>query len=112
MSREPPIRLLLKDMLDAAEAIERFTAGLDELDEKTAEAVRAKFITLGEATGRLPAEFRASHPGIPWDDIRRHRNFMVHMYDAIDPARMLRTVRTDLPVLRQALTKLCDQLTG
>lgn len=67
MSRRPA-ELLLADITEAIEKIERYTKGLDAKsflqDEKTADSVVRNLEIIGEAAGRLPAEFRSAHPKI------------------------------------------------
>jgi uncharacterized protein with HEPN domain len=59
--REP--RLLLSDILQAAEDIHTFTQGMSRevfvADEKTRSAVLYKFAVMGEATKLLPEDVRA-----------------------------------------------------
>lgn len=104
---------LLGHMLEAADAIAAFIAGLDREsfgnDLKTIYAVRAAFITLGEAAGRLPENFRAAHPKIPWKQVRHYRNFMIHVYDRIDTNPMWETASRHVPVLREQIKSLLDE---
>lgn len=62
------IELYLTDIVEAADAIERFVdrARLDEFlnDEKGQSAVLQKMIVIGEAVARLPDDFRNRHPEI------------------------------------------------
>ena len=115
MSRNPAdesglIAATLADMLDAIDAIGRFTAGMSREsfadDEKTIFAVRAAFITLGEACGRLPQPFRDAHPEVPWRKVRHFRNFMIHVYDRIQTDPIWDTVEKDLPPLREQIQSL------
>ena len=66
-------RLLLSDILRAAEDIQKFTQGKSRedfaLDEKTRSAVLYKFAVMGEATKLLPDQVREQYPGIPWRSI-------------------------------------------
>ena len=72
-------------------------------DEKTVFAVCYAFVRLGEAAGRIPENFQKSHPEIEWREIRHFRSFMIHVYMAVDPLRVLETAKTDLPTLRARL---------
>lgn len=100
MSHDPAderliVRTRIEHMLGATEAAIDF---LDDL--KTVYAVRAAFITLGEAAGHIPDDLRQRFPDIPWREMRHFRNFMVHVYPQVDPAHLHRTVRENLPPLR------------
>jgi uncharacterized protein with HEPN domain len=67
-------RLYLADMLDAIEAVERFTTGMDEsrfvADELVQSAVLQKLLVIGEAAGRVQEETRVLAPELPWRDRR------------------------------------------
>jgi uncharacterized protein with HEPN domain len=57
--------LLLEDMLEAAEKIERFTNGMDYSafieDDKTIDAVVRNFEIIGEAANSLGKDFHEKH---------------------------------------------------
>src|SRR5438046_1361833 len=56
---------------------------------------------LGEAASRVSAEFRESHPEIPWEAIIATRNRLIHGYFDIDSEVVWSTLQKDLkPVLR------------
>ena len=82
--------LLVQDILESAEKIKRYTDGLSfeefTLDEKTTDAVARNFEIIGEATNRLPLEFKAQSPEIDWNRLRGFRNRIVHDYFGIDYA--------------------------
>jgi uncharacterized protein with HEPN domain len=97
----------LLDIVLACRRIQRFAAGLSLEtflgDEKTQSAVVHQLLLIGEATKRLSDEFRASSPEVPWRDIARMRDRLVHHYDAVDLDEVWKTVKTDVPDL---LTRL------
>ena len=40
----------------------------------------------GEAVKRLPDEYRAAHPEIPWKTMAAFRDVLIHGYEGVDPA--------------------------
>jgi uncharacterized protein with HEPN domain len=104
--------LLIGDILDSAEKIQRYTAGMTfeqfTLDEKTADAVARNFEIIGEAANRLSADFKARHPNIDWDRIRGFRNRIVHDYFGIDHSIVWKIIEDYLPDLEAKLRKLTD----
>ena len=72
----------LVDLIQAARRILRFTRGVNrsafDADVEKQSAVVYQFAVLGEAVKRLSAEFRAQHPGVPWQDIAGMRNILIH----------------------------------
>ncbi len=109
MSRRP-IRLLIEDMLERIERIERFVAGLDHKaflgDEKTIDSVVRNLEVIGEAAGRLPQELRDRHPEIPWRQIVGLRNRIVHQYFDVDLQLVWEIVRVELVDLKRQLSAL------
>jgi len=53
-------------------------------DYKTVDAVIRNFEVIGEASKNLPAEFKAKHPEIPWNEMYLLRNKVSHEYFGID----------------------------
>jgi uncharacterized protein with HEPN domain len=78
----------LRDILNAAQAIRRFVAGVSKeqflANEEKYEAVNRKFEIMGEATKRLSAEARAQFPNIPWQLAAGMRDVLIHDYDEVN----------------------------
>lgn len=78
----------LRDILNAAQAIRRFIAGVSKeeflANEEKYEAVNRKFEIIGEATKRLSAEARAKFPNIPWQLAAGMRDVLIHDYDEVN----------------------------
>lgn len=107
-------RLLLDDMLEAAERIERYVVGLDQpgflADEKTSDAVVRNLEILGEAAAHVPDDFKARTPDLEWPRIVGLRNRVVHGYFAVDLEIVWRIVVSDLPDLVSRLRALRNSL--
>jgi uncharacterized protein with HEPN domain len=105
-----PEKLYLTDIVEAADAIQRFCQSRkyeDFLyDEMCQSAVLQKLIIIGEATARLSAEFQAAHAGLDWSDIVGFRNFAVHEYFAVKWDIVWVTATQDVPALRQQIARL------
>jgi uncharacterized protein with HEPN domain len=100
-------RLYLEDIVQACDAVLAFVHGRDEAafsnDDLVRSAVLFKLIVIGEATGKVSASLRASHPNIPWLDIVSFRNFAVHTYFGVDWSIVWTTAAEDVPVLRREI---------
>jgi uncharacterized protein with HEPN domain len=53
-------------------------------DEKTIDAVIRNFEIIGEASSRVPEDFKSDHPEIEWRRIIGFRNRIIHEYFGID----------------------------
>lgn len=106
--------LYLSDIVQAAEAVSRFVADVDEAefvaDDLLRSAVLHKLAVIGEAAARVSPELRQANPGIPWADIVGFRNIVVHAYFAVDWRLVWNAATLDAPVLRrdiEALLHVC-----
>lgn len=104
--------LYLQDILNAADAIERFCESTDEQaflqDELRQSAVLQKLIVIGEAAARLSDEFKHRHSEIEWVDIVGFRNFAVHEYFAILWTIVWETAMRDVPDLREKILAMIE----
>lgn len=98
------------DIQEAAQEIKDFTAGMSFeqflADKRTAKAVLANLIFIGEAANHLPDDITRLLPHIEWPLIRRMRNIMVHAYFGIDYQIVWRTIQQDVDPLVRALRSL------
>ncbi len=74
--------LYLADIVEAADAIERFIEGIRREDfggdELRQSAVLQELIVIGKAAARLPVDFREHHSEVEWPDIVGFRSIAVH----------------------------------
>jgi uncharacterized protein with HEPN domain len=105
-------RLRVEDILAAAERATRFVGEMDlaafKADERTASAVLHQIFLIGEAAARLPDEIRNRTPDVPWEEIIGMRNIIAHGYFEVDLEVPWKTVRLDLPPLREQMRKLLE----
>jgi uncharacterized protein with HEPN domain len=58
---------------------------------------------VGEAATRIPDDFRAAQPQVPWQLAADMRNKLIHGYDVIEYSIVYDTVTEDLPPLVEQL---------
>ena len=94
-------RLLLSEVIDAAERLVELTAAraaVDfEADRDRRDALLWNFTVLGEAVAQLSEAVKAAHPHVGWNDPVRLRNRIVHGYWSVDLEVLVATARDDLP---------------
>jgi uncharacterized protein with HEPN domain len=100
-------------MLQSAKLALEYTAGLTKEQflgrrEKQDSVVRRLEI-IGEAARRVSEETRRQLPQLPWQDMVRMRNIMIHEYDDVDLSLVWDTVQIDLPALVSALQRIVPQ---
>ncbi|MCK4532547.1 DUF86 domain-containing protein [bacterium] len=76
------LTVYLDDIVKSIKDIEIFVKNITEedfyQDLKTQRAVRATLEIIGEASKKLPDEFKKKHSGIPWRDMTDMRNVLIH----------------------------------
>jgi uncharacterized protein with HEPN domain len=97
----------LLDILIHARDARHFTAGMTKgqflSDRKCQFAVIRCIEVIGEAAKRLSQDARERFPQIPWSQMARMRDLLIHAYDRIVLDEVWTTVRTDLPTLISVL---------
>jgi uncharacterized protein with HEPN domain len=63
---------------------------------------------IGEAVRGIPPEVEASHPEIPWDEMRGMRNIVIHEYFQVSLSIIWQTIQEDLILLETSLRQLIN----
>lgn len=81
--------LYIKDILDSIGEIEEFVGDIsyDEFikDDKTSSAVIHKLEIIGEASKNVPKDIRTKYKHIPWSDMAKTRDKIIHFYYQQNP---------------------------
>jgi uncharacterized protein with HEPN domain len=105
-----PVTLLIEDIAESIDKIERYIHGLDRDaflgDEKTVDSVVRNLEIIGEAANRLPVEFKSRHPEIEWHRIVGLRNRIVHDYFGIDLDIVWEILQAELPGFKAKVSAL------
>jgi uncharacterized protein with HEPN domain len=110
---EREIKNLLEDILDAANKIINYTKGMsyDDFmeDDKTVDAVVRNFEIIGEASNKIPDNFKAEHPEIEWRRAIGFRNRIIHEYFGIDYENLWRIKNENVPILSEFMKQILDE---
>jgi len=103
-------RLYVKDILDAAEAIEQFVEGMDfeqfKADDKTTSAVIRKFEIIGEAAKHVPDVIRDKYATVPWKEMAGMRDKLIHFYMGVKYELVWQTIKDVLTQIKPVLRKI------
>ncbi|MDI6736670.1 MAG: DUF86 domain-containing protein [bacterium] len=98
------IRLFVKDILDSINKINEFVRDMsfDDFvdDDKTSSAVIKKLEIIGEATKNIPKGIQDNYPQIPWSDMARMRDKIIHFYHGVDYEIVWKVVKERLPEIK------------
>lgn len=109
MSKRNPL-LLIEDILESANRIILFTNDMTfedfESDIKTIDAVIRNFEIIGEASNRLPDNFKELNETIDWQRIIGFRNKLIHDYVKVNNGIVWEIKNDYLPILIAELEKI------
>lgn len=109
--RDPKERL--RDILEAIEYIERYAVQGKEAfarDELIQNWMVRHLQIIGEAARALPQNMQNRVSDVPWSKIIGMHHILVHDYFRIDTEIVWDVVERDLPVLKQSLQALLNEL--
>ena len=106
-------KLFIKDIFDAIESIEEFVAGMNfeefKNDDKTVNAVVRKLEIIGEATKNIPDEIKEKYPMLPWKEMAKIRDKLIHGYFVVDFEIVWKVVKEELPLLKPEIEEILQE---
>lgn len=103
-------KIFLLHIAEAIAKIEKYSDGVDEeafmKADMLQDAVIRQFEIIGEAVKNLSEEIRLQTTRIPWKQMARMRDFLIHHYFSIDIERIWITINNDLPDLKINIDKI------
>lgn len=104
---------LAVDIVAAANQVQQFVEGHDlesfRGDPKTSSAVLLQMLIIGEAAKGLTAQFRSEHSELPWSEIIRMHDKLIHHYRRTDLELVWETAERDIPEVLRVLAPLAVQ---
>ncbi|MBN2013903.1 MAG: DUF86 domain-containing protein [Candidatus Altiarchaeota archaeon] len=108
------VRVFLLDILECIEKIEEYTGDIskEEFLGETwiQDAVLRRVEVIGEAAKNIPDSFKKTHPGLPWSEMARTRDRLIHGYFGVNLERVWVIVKDDLPDLKKKIKKIQEDL--
>lgn len=84
------IKFCVKEMEDLSQ--EEFMK-----DEKLMRAVVRSLEIIGEASKKIPVDFKETYPTISWKEMAGMRDRLIHYYFGVDYEVVYKTIKNDLP---------------
>ena len=77
---------------------------------KIAPPSNTKIEIIGEATKNIPSSFREKHIDVPWSEMARTRDKLIHGYFGVDLDLTFDIIEKDLPKLKKQILKILKGL--
>ena len=106
-------RIYLAQILECLDRVSRYTkGGRAEYDSQSLirDAVIRNFEIIGEASKRVPEDYRGRHPEIPWRELAGFRDVLIHQYEGVSLPEVWQVVEEHLPRLRTSIAALLPPL--
>ena len=102
----------LQDILDSIIRIEEYVSEMEyedfTSDRRTVDAVIRNIEIIGEATKNIPDDVRGKYPDVPWSEMAKMRDKVVHGYFDIAFSIVWETIVHDLPPLKQMIQEIIN----
>jgi uncharacterized protein with HEPN domain len=103
----------IKDIIESIESISTFIDGMvyeDFIkDDKTFSAVLRKIEIIGEATKNIPVFIIEKYTNIPWSNMARIRDKVIHSYFGIDYLTIWNVAKIRFPEMKPELEKILEE---
>ncbi len=111
MKKEPVAFLehILQSTNFILEDTKQYTQEMFKKDRKTQNAVVLNLLIIGEAAKGLPDSFREKYPHLPWPQMVRTRDKLIHGYFGIDLDIIWDVIQNDLPSLKKEIEKIIKE---
>ncbi len=104
--------LYLEDIQQALDKIQRYTQGFTQEtladDELRVDGIVRNFEIIGEAVKNLPADLRARHPSVPWNQIAGLRDLLIHQYFSVNMTILWDIIEHEVPLLQSAIRAMLE----
>ena len=101
---------LLADITEAIKRTQQYVGKMTYAeflkDAKTQDAVVRNIEIIGEAVKKLPETFTQAHADIPWKDMARTRDKLIHDYFSLNYDILWNIITEELPKVFSSLQKI------
>ena len=108
--------LYLTHILDATKSIQAQIKDITKEQFENSELlqgfVERKLEIIGEATKRIPDDFKQKHSNIPWKEMAGMRDILIHQYTEVDEDIVWKTIIQKIPSLKVDIELIMNDLSS
>lgn len=106
----------LRDIVEFCEHLEEYVQGVEKRvfleNRMLQDALVRKLELIGEAAKNLGEEIREQNQSIPWREIARMRDKVIHHYFKVDLDIVWQTVINDIPKLKSEIKLILEKISA
>lgn len=108
------VEIFLEHILESIAKIEEFTKGISRREFRKSvqlqDAVIRRLEIIGEAAKNVPKSFRKKYSDLPWSEMARTRDKLIHGYFGVDIDLTYDIIKKDLPELKDKISNILKKL--
>lgn len=107
-------KIFLKHIAESIEKIMEFTSGMDKDGFKnsiiTQDAVMRRLEIIGEAAKNTPLDFQKKYSDIPWNEMAKTRDKLIHGYFGVDIDLTWDIIKNDIPEIETKINAILSDI--
>ena len=114
MNEKRDLGVYLEDILESIGRIEKYAKNINReaLGENSdiQDAIAYRLEVIGEAAKHIPREIRDKYPQIPWQEVARTRDKIIHHHFELDLNEIWDIIQHDLVPLKEQIKVVLEEL--
>ncbi|MBA3723985.1 MAG: DUF86 domain-containing protein [Candidatus Levybacteria bacterium] len=108
--------LYITHIFNAINSIQTQTEGITKEQFEDSELIQGfverKLEIIGEATKRIPDDFKKNYPNIPWKEMAGMRDILIHQYTEVDDDIVWKTISQKIPPLKKRIETILNDISS
>jgi|AntRauTorckE6833_2_1112554.scaffolds.fasta_scaffold17317_2 uncharacterized protein with HEPN domain len=102
----------LNHIIESIELINQYSSNMSKhdfyIEQEKQDAIIRRLEIIGEASKKLPENFRNKYSDVPWREMAGMRDILAHQYFGIDLEIAWETIKNKIPEIEPKIRKIYD----